>query len=231
MGFALKAAAMVIGVGVAVVWARGADLGHPHPTAADVPAAQRTLDRAEAFLAQHTGSPYLPKHLVAGLPEEVRRADGIAASRGQEIVAEDRLVVSWARMDQRPGLVNWNLESARVALHEAGHADDDVPGDPLDEGIRDAVALDLVAPFTFAQTGDRAIGYGGADDSATPGWTTRIRALSARATCSRPQGYAARRWRAEISVATRAGRLAGADAAARHVCLEARRRPSYAAGA
>ncbi len=179
------------------------------PAAAASPE-QHLADQTAAWLQQLLHVP-VPTQQIVPTAEEHGQAWMAQSVPGEHrIEAVPWLIEEWSQMadpdEPQPA-------GAHALLHELLHLHH---ATVLEEGTVDAVALDLVAPWThrFHGWGSLTQRYGtGLDDAAYPDDVRLVRALSAAATDGRVHSIPARQWRRTFLVANDAGRQTLIDAA------------------
>ncbi|WP_217923793.1 hypothetical protein [Miltoncostaea oceani] len=166
---------------------------------------QILADRTAAWLEQLLHVPVPHQQIVPAAEENGQTWLAQSVPGEHRIEAVPWLIEEWSQMadpdEPQPA-------GAHALLHELLHLHH---ATVLEEGAVDAVALDLVAPWTqrFHGWGSITQRYGtGPDDAAYPDDVRLVRALSAAATDGRVRSTAARQWRRAFLVADDAGRHA-----------------------
>lgn len=179
------------------------------PAAPAEAAAQALTDETADWLAATLAAPVPHQTLHEMVPQPTMPAIAYSLplpGGGRRLGAMRSLIVRWGRIDRGDPLTT--PSAGHVLLHELLHLH---RARHLEEGIVDAVALDLVAPWSQRFLGTTLFlqGYGStASDGAYPEGVRLVRALSAAATGGSWRTYRARMWRRALLLAADVGRRA-----------------------
>ena len=133
------------------------------PTASPNPA-QRLADRTAGWIAATLGTrPYTMRVHPAEQDELLPGASAQVLFATPDVIdVEHYFAEQWGQMETARGAIE--PESAKLFVHELLHQDVDPTGDPyVEEGVVEAVALDLMPAWSWQVLGIRLTGWSAAD--------------------------------------------------------------------
>ena len=177
-----------------VVVAVGLAFGAPPATAADAATAESLHARTSAWVASHLRVP-VPVRTLEVMAQDTDEHEAVVTFATNTLRVRANLYAAWGDLARGP--VAWDESAIRILIHESLHLRGSA--DPLNEGVVDAVAIDMTPAWMRAFVGPdaRPDGVG----SSYPGLVRHVRALSASATCGPWRGRDARLWRRAYLIA------------------------------